>query len=413
MTPSTSLAQSPRDNLLATDPGGRVAPAVEAETARLYQQYEPQILRYCRRHLRSREDAEDAVQNTFLRAFGALQRGVEPQLEAAWLYKIAHNVCVSKALSTQRRAQLESPADFQEMEERLAAPESNVDELFELGDVLEDMPERLRTAILLREWQGLSYAEIADKLGTSRSAVETLIFRARRYLAQALDESSAKLRQLIAFGPVAGLVRGLLVQFGAAKVAVGAAVTATALVGGGVAAHDIISRPSKPSSPGPRSTPAPANSSRALSAGQSSGLRGVPAGTSGGTQGPRRGSKVSGAHGSRPVPGGRAETPSAHGAGSGSPSSGGPPSPRPGQGEPGAPGAGSRAQLPSVPSTPGRPSVPKAPKTPPVNTPAAPQPPSTPSVPEPTLPAVPATLPAVPGASAPSLPPAPPTPTLP
>jgi len=83
MSPSTSLAQSPRDALLATDPGGRVAPAVEAETARLYRQYEPQILRYCRRHLRSREDAEDAVQNTFLRAFGALQRGVEPQLEAA------------------------------------------------------------------------------------------------------------------------------------------------------------------------------------------------------------------------------------------------------------------------------------------------------------------------------------------
>ena len=409
MSPSTSLAQSPRDALLVTDPGGRVAPAVEAETARLYRQYEPQILRYCRRHLRSREDAEDAVQNTFLRAFGALQRGVEPQLEAAWLYKIAHNVCVSKALSTQRRAQLESPADFQEMEERLAAPESSADELFELGDVLEDMPERLRTAILLREWQGLSYAEIADKLGTSRSAVETLIFRARRYLAQALDESTGKLRQLIALGPVAGLVRGLVVQFGAAKVAVGAAVTATALVGGGVVAHDIISRPS-PSSPGQRSTPAPGNSSRTPGAAQSSGLREAPAAASGGSAGRSRGSRVSGGHGSGTAPGGRAEKPSARSAGSGPNSTGGAASPHPGKG---GPGAGSSVQLASVPSTPARPSVPKAPKTPAVHTPAAPQPPSTPSVAEPTLPAVPATLPAVPGASVPSLPPAPPTPNLP
>lgn len=231
------------------------APRVEAETARLYRQYEPQILRYCRRHMRSREDAEDAAQTTFLRAFGALRRGFEPELEVAWLYKIAHNVCVSKALSAQRRARVESPADVQALEERLAAPESSTDELFELGDVLEGMPERLRTAILLREWQGLSYAEIADKLGTSRSAVETLIFRARRYLAGALDDSTAKLRQVIALAPVAALLRGLVVRFGAAKLAAGAVVSATALAGGGIAAHDIISRPSKPSGPAHASTP--------------------------------------------------------------------------------------------------------------------------------------------------------------
>ena len=48
------------------------------------------------------------------------------------------------------------------------------------------MPENLRRVILLREWQGLSYAEIAETTGHTHAAVETLIFRARRHLAKAL-----------------------------------------------------------------------------------------------------------------------------------------------------------------------------------------------------------------------------------
>ncbi len=50
------------------------------------------------------------------------------------------------------------------------------------------MPEQQRRAILLREWQGLSYREIAGELEVSQSAVETLIFRARRSLAQGLEQ---------------------------------------------------------------------------------------------------------------------------------------------------------------------------------------------------------------------------------
>jgi DNA-directed RNA polymerase specialized sigma24 family protein len=50
------------------------------------------------------------------------------------------------------------------------------------------MPEQQRRAILLREWQGLSYREISDELELSQSAVETLIFRARRSLAQGLEQ---------------------------------------------------------------------------------------------------------------------------------------------------------------------------------------------------------------------------------
>ena len=70
----------------------RVAPEADATRA-LYERYANQIFRYCAHQLGSREEAEDAVQSTFLNAFRGIKRGVVPELEAAWLFKIAQNVC--------------------------------------------------------------------------------------------------------------------------------------------------------------------------------------------------------------------------------------------------------------------------------------------------------------------------------
>jgi RNA polymerase sigma-70 factor (ECF subfamily) len=165
----------------------RVAPEADA-TRSLYERYANQIYRYCAHQLGSREEAEDAVQSTFLNAFRGLKRGVVPELESAWLFKIAHNVCLSRQRSTWRRGRIESPADFELVEELMPAPSRRADELIGLEDVLAQMPETQRRAILLREWQGLSYREIADELELSQGAVETLIFRARRSLASGLEQ---------------------------------------------------------------------------------------------------------------------------------------------------------------------------------------------------------------------------------
>jgi RNA polymerase sigma factor (sigma-70 family) len=165
----------------------RVAPEADA-TRSLYERYANQIYRYCAHQLGSREEAEDAVQSTFLNAFRGLRRGVVPELESAWLFKIAHNVCLSRQRSAWRRGKIESPADFELVEELLPAPSHRADELIGLEDVLGQMPETQRRAILLREWQGLSYREIADELELSQGAVETLIFRARRSLAAGLEQ---------------------------------------------------------------------------------------------------------------------------------------------------------------------------------------------------------------------------------
>ena len=223
------------------------APVKRDAAARLYIEYRERIYRFCLSRLRSREEAEDAVQNVFLRVHMALDRGVVPQYEAAWLYKIAHNVCLSRAESTTRRTSMESLSSFDDDDLPFAAPEVGRDELAGLNEALEAMPNNLRTALLLREWQGLSYAEIADAMGLSVSAVETLIFRARRHLADALEHPGRKRTPVARLLDLLGLgwLRNVLLGAGpAAKLAAGAALLA--LGGGGAAialTTDAHSRP--------------------------------------------------------------------------------------------------------------------------------------------------------------------------
>jgi RNA polymerase sigma factor (sigma-70 family) len=238
-----------------------VAP-VEADLTRaLYEEYANQIFRYCLHQLGSREEAEDAVQSTFLNAFRGIKRGVVPELESAWLFKIAHNVCLSRRRSSWRRGRIESPADFEVVEELTAAPVRRADELIGLQDVLEQMPESQRRAILLREWQGLSYREIAAELDLSQAAVETLIFRARRTLATGLEQPPEKRKRLaraLDLGNVATAVKSLLVGgSAAAKVAATVAVVSatTVVAAAPVQQHRARHAPVPASS---TSTPAPA-----------------------------------------------------------------------------------------------------------------------------------------------------------
>src|SRR5437868_4935273 len=95
----------------------------EAEVGALYEQYSGRILGYCLRRLPSREEAEDAVQHTFMNAFRGLRQGVVPRSEAAWLFKIAENVCRERRRSAWRRNQLELVQDPDGMAGLAAAPQ--------------------------------------------------------------------------------------------------------------------------------------------------------------------------------------------------------------------------------------------------------------------------------------------------
>jgi len=203
------------------------------ETARatdLYERYASRLYGFCLHRLGSREEAEDAVQTTFLNAFRGLSRGVVPASESAWLFKIAENVCLSRHRAAFRRRRVEAPGDLAAVEETVAAPARADDELIPLEDALADMPEAQRRALLLREWQGLSYREIAAELEVSQSAVETLIFRARRSLARRLEAPRERLRrvgQAIDVGAALAALKGALSTGAVVK----AAVTGVALTG--------------------------------------------------------------------------------------------------------------------------------------------------------------------------------------
>lgn len=214
----------------------RAAPEADATRA-LYERYARQIYAYCHHQLGNREEAEDAMQSTFLNAFRGFKRGVDPEFESAWLYKIAQNVCLTRQRSSSRRRRVESPGDLDAIQDILPSHEVDSDELIGLPEALQGLPKQQQRALLLREWQGLSYKEIADELALTQAAVETLLFRARRSLAAGLSDDAGKSKSIVSklragtdAGSLIALAQSLL-SFGGAKVAATVAtVAATSVV---------------------------------------------------------------------------------------------------------------------------------------------------------------------------------------
>ena len=172
----------------------RHADAPEARVERLYDDYAGRIYRYCLSRLDSPEEAEDALQATYLNAWRSLNSGVEPLSNRPWLFQIAANVCSSMLRTRLGGApvELRSPETFESIPTN-AEPN---DDLLGLSTALAGLPERQRHALLLRDWRGLSYDEIAVELGSSYQAVETLLFRARRSVAAGLRSPEPELAKV-------------------------------------------------------------------------------------------------------------------------------------------------------------------------------------------------------------------------
>jgi RNA polymerase sigma-70 factor, ECF subfamily len=224
---------------------GTIATETAGE-AQLYERHSALVYRYCLRMLGSREDAEDAAQTTFFQAVRALRRGVVPSFEQAWLLKIASNECKSRHRAGFRRSQREVTHDPQSLEELAEAPNGGDGRLIGVRHALARLPETQRRALLLREWQGRSYAEIAHELGTTRPAVEALLFRARRGLARELGEETKERRHAFDIASLLGTVKSVLGGGAAVKLAAGVAAVATV---GTIAAGD--ARRPEPSTPVP------------------------------------------------------------------------------------------------------------------------------------------------------------------
>jgi RNA polymerase sigma factor (sigma-70 family) len=168
------------------------------------------VLGICRKLLRDRGESEDAAQETFLSAYRGLLAGTRPGAPGAWLATIARHECWAR---TRRRAREPEPvAEHESTDGRTAADphDATVEkaELRTLWGAITNLPSSQRTALLMREVSGRSYAEVASELGLSESAVDALLARARRRLRQ-LGRHVFGLAML----PVA-TVEGLLVQVG-------------------------------------------------------------------------------------------------------------------------------------------------------------------------------------------------------
>src|SRR4051812_29056802 len=209
------------------------ATAEAAQAGLLYERYARRLLAFCRSHLASQEEAEDAVQQTFLNAHRSLRRGTVPHAEAAWMFAIAANVCRERQRSAWRRSRVEVVSDDGLVGDQ-AAPEHDHDELTGVADALAELTPNQRRAILLREWQGLSYREIATELALTEGAVETLLFRARRSLAQKLDRSRGRIWGISNLGSALGwgkaVFSGTAPQLAAATLVIAAGATAASPV---------------------------------------------------------------------------------------------------------------------------------------------------------------------------------------
>jgi RNA polymerase sigma factor (sigma-70 family) len=159
------------DRLVALARSGS-RPAFEAIVSR----YRRPLVAYCTRFLGA-ERAEDAVQQTFVRAWTALTAGEQVRALRSWLYRIAHNTSLNMLRD---RALLHEPLSDQI--DGVERPDQAVERRQELQEVLsavQALPARQRDAIVLRALEGRSYEQIAQGLGVSDGAVRQLLNRAR------------------------------------------------------------------------------------------------------------------------------------------------------------------------------------------------------------------------------------------
>src|SRR5215212_140885 len=151
----------------------------------IFDEYQDRIYNCVYRFMGNAEDANDLTQETFLRAYAALPK-VRGELKVGpWLYRIATNLCMDQL--RRRKLIRWEPLDnllavFHPKQVAKDSPEGETlrQESREMVHrVLEKLPPKYRACLVLREYQDMSCEEIAEVLGTTRSAVKSLLFRAR------------------------------------------------------------------------------------------------------------------------------------------------------------------------------------------------------------------------------------------
>jgi RNA polymerase sigma-70 factor, ECF subfamily len=150
----------------------------------LVRKYQDRIYNLCRYMVGNRQDAQDAAQDVFLKAYKGL-KDFRPEASLyTWLYRIAVNTCLDykrkTSVATLRSESLSELEPSGEPSPERTYESKEVSEAIQ--SALQKLPKKLRPAIVLREIDGLSYEEIAEILHTSVGTVKSRISRAREEL---------------------------------------------------------------------------------------------------------------------------------------------------------------------------------------------------------------------------------------
>ncbi|MCC7106098.1 MAG: sigma-70 family RNA polymerase sigma factor [Chloroflexi bacterium] len=159
--------------------------AADALFEEIFEQYQDRIYNCVYRLVGNSEEAYDLTQETFVRAYAALPKISRDLKVGPWLYRIATNLCMDQL--RRRKLIRWEPLDnllsmFHPKQVARDNPEREVmrqESREVVHEVLDKLPPKYRTCLVLREYQDMSCEEIAQVMGTTRSAVKSLLFRAR------------------------------------------------------------------------------------------------------------------------------------------------------------------------------------------------------------------------------------------
>src|SRR4051812_45634083 len=158
----------------------------------LHDRYRQRLFAYVRQMLSagSRQDAEDVLQDVFVRAYGALRNDNREMNVRAWLYRVAHNRCIDHL----RRPVPPAAEIFDMSRKPLHDPVEEAQRRDDLRQLVADvgqLPEQQRSALLMREIDGMPYADLATALDVTVPAVKSLLVRARVGLVEAAEARDA------------------------------------------------------------------------------------------------------------------------------------------------------------------------------------------------------------------------------
>ncbi len=172
----------------------RVQKGDQAAFDLLFARYQAKIINLISRYVRDREEVRDVAQEAFIKAYRALPRFRGDSAFYTWLYRIAINTAKNHLVSRSRRPPTTDvdvdDADYRDDADMLRTGEDpegalSRDELqAAIEQALVDLPEDLRSALTLREFDGLSYEQIAEIMECPVGTVRSRIFRAREFVDQ-------------------------------------------------------------------------------------------------------------------------------------------------------------------------------------------------------------------------------------